>query len=129
GAGPPDIAGAIGLGAATRYLHALHRDAIAPHQADLLAYTRPRGAQLPGRTRGARPSQIAGVFSFLLYGTHPSDVGMLLDQQGVAVRTGHHCAQPLMARYGIPGTVRASFALYNTRDDVDRLFAALEKVR
>ncbi|MDY0069073.1 MAG: cysteine desulfurase [Porticoccaceae bacterium] len=128
-AGTPDIAGAIGLGAAIRYLDALDRDAIAAHEADLLAYTWTRAAQFPGLTRVGRASQIAGVFSFLLDGTHPSDVGMLLDQQGVAVRTGHHCAQPLMARYGIPGTVRASFALYNTRDDVDRLFAALEKVR
>ena len=128
-AGTPDIAGAIGLGAAIRYLDALDRDAIAAHEADLLAYTWARAADFPGLVRVGRASQIAGVFSFLLEGTHPSDVGMLLDQQGVAVRTGHHCAQPLMARYGIPGTVRASFALYNTRDDVDRLFAALEKVR
>ncbi len=128
-AGTPDIAGAIGLAAAIRYLQGLDREAIAAHEADLLAYTWARAAEFPGLRRVGQASQIAGVFSFLLDGTHPSDVGMLLDQQGVAVRTGHHCAQPLMARYGIPGTVRASFALYNTRDDVDRLFAALEKVR
>lgn len=128
-AGTPDIAGAIGLGAAICYLQALDRKAIAAHEADLLAYTWARAADFPGLRRVGEASQIAGVFSFLLDGAHPADVGMLLDQQGVAVRTGHHCAQPLMARYSIPGTVRASFALYNTRDDVDRLFAALEKVR
>ena len=72
---------------------------------------------------------MAGVFSFLLDGIPPSDVGMLLDQQGIAVRTGHHCAQPIMAQYGIPGTVRASFALYNTRAEVDRLFEGLAKAR
>lgn len=128
-AGTPDIAGAIGLGASIRYLESLDREAIAAHEADLLAYTWLRGAEFAGLRRVGEASQIAGVFSFLLEGSHPSDVGMLLDQQGVAVRTGHHCAQPLMARYNIPGTVRASFAMYNTREDVDRLFNGLEKVR
>ncbi|MFA5630939.1 MAG: cysteine desulfurase [Porticoccaceae bacterium] len=128
-AGTPDIAGAIGFAAAVRYLESLDRAAVAVHEADLLAYTWSRAADFPGLRRVGEASQIAGVFSFLLEGTHPSDVGMLLDQQGVAVRTGHHCAQPLMDLYGIPGTVRASFALYNTREEVDRLFAALEKVR
>lgn len=128
-AGTPDIAGAVGLAAALRYLMGLDRHAIAAHEAALLAYCWQLAADFPGLRRVGQASQIAGVFSFLLEGTHPSDVGMLLDKQGVAVRTGHHCAQPLMARYGIPGTVRASFALYNTMDDVDRLFAGLEKAR
>ncbi len=128
-AGTPDIAGAIGLAAALRYLEGLDRAAIAAHEARLLEYTWERAAGFEGLRRIGEASRIAGVFSFLLEGAHPSDVGMLLDQQGVAVRTGHHCAQPLMARYGIPGTVRASFALYNTVEDVDRLFAALEKAR
>lgn len=128
-AGTPDIAGAIGLGAAIRYLESLDRVGMAAHEASLLTYTWKRAADFPGLRRIGEASRIAGVFSFLLEGTHPSDVGMLLDQQGVAVRTGHHCAQPLMAQYGIPGTVRASFALYNTHADVDRLFAALEKAR
>lgn len=128
-AGTPDIAGAVGLAAALRYLMALDRDAIAAHEAALLEYCWKLAADFPGLRRVGQASQIAGVFSFLLEGAHPSDVGMLLDKQGVAVRTGHHCAQPLMARYGIPGTVRASFALYNTMDDVDRLFAGLEKAR
>lgn len=128
-AGTPDIAGAIGLAAAIRYLQGLDREAVAVHESDLLAYTWARAGEFAGLRRVGEASQIAGVFSFLLEGAHPSDVGMLLDQQGVAVRTGHHCAQPLMARYGIPGTVRASFALYNTRAEVDRFFVALEKVR
>ncbi len=128
-AGTPDIAGAIGLAAAIRYLEPLDWAGMAAHEASLLEYTWERAAAFPGLRRVGEASRIAGVFSFLLEGTHPSDVGMLLDQQGVAVRTGHHCAQPLMERYSIPGTVRASFALYNTREDVDRLFAALEKAR
>jgi cysteine desulfurase / selenocysteine lyase len=128
-AGTPDIAGAIGLGAAIGYLQNLDRTAIAAHEADLLDYTWQRAADFEGLQRIGQARQIAGVFSFLLDGVHPSDVGTMLDQQGIAVRTGHHCAQPLMAHFGIPGTVRASFALYNTRSDVDRLFAGLEKVR
>lgn len=128
-AGTPDIAGAIGLAAAIRYLEGLDRVAIAAHEASLLEYTWQRAAEFEGLRRIGEANRIAGVFSFLLEGAHPSDVGMLLDQQGVAVRTGHHCAQPLMERYSIPGTVRASFALYNTREDVDRLFTALEKAR
>ncbi len=84
---------------------------------------------MPGfRLLGAAPQKI-GVLSFLLEGAHPHDVGTLLDRQGIAVRTGHHCAQPAMARFGVPGTVRASFAIYNTLEEVDRLFVALEKVR
>jgi cysteine desulfurase/selenocysteine lyase len=77
---------------------------------------------------GSAPHKVA-VLSFLLEGGHPQDVGTLLDQQGVAVRTGHHCAQPLMARFGVPGTIRASFSLYNTHAEVEGLFAALHKVR
>lgn len=128
-AGTPDIAGAIGLAASIDYLQQFDRGAIAQHEAGLLEYCWQRAAEFEGLQRVGKAGQIAGVFSFLLTGAHPSDVGMMLDQQGIAVRTGHHCAQPLMARFGIPGTVRASFALYNTRDDVDKLFAGLEKVR
>ncbi len=128
-AGTPDIAGAIGLAAAIKYLNGLDRQAAAEHEAAVLGYAVEKGKQFRGLKRVGEASVVAGVFSFLLEGTHPSDVGMLLDQQGVAVRTGHHCAQPLMEHYGIPGTVRASFAIYNTMEDVDRLFAALEKVK
>lgn len=126
-AGTPDIAGAIGLGAAIDYVNALDREAAAAHEDALLEYAREKAEAVPGlRLVGTAVSK-ASVLSFVLEGTHPSDVGMLLDQQGVAVRTGHHCAQPIMDQYQIPGTVRASFCFYNTFDDVDRLFAALEK--
>ncbi len=128
-AGTPNIAGAIGLAAAVDYLAALDRDALARYEHDLLAYVHKRAGQCEGLRRVGCASQIAGAFSFLLEGAHPADIGMLLDQQGVAVRTGDHCAQPIMKQFGIPGTARASFALYNTRDDVDRLFAALEKAK
>lgn len=128
-AGTPDIAGAIGLATAVDYLNGLDRLAVAEHEADVLNYAVEKGKAFDGLRRVGEASLVAGVFSFLLEGTHPSDVGMLLDQQGVAVRTGHHCAQPLMEHYGIPGTVRASFAIYNSKDDVDRLFNALHKVK
>lgn len=128
-AGTPDIAGAIGLAASINYLQQLDRAAAAQHEASLLEYCWQRAQDFKGLQRVGKARQIAGVFSFLLENTHPSDVGMMLDQQGIAVRTGHHCAQPLMAHLGIPGTVRASFALYNTKEDVDKLFAGLEKVR
>lgn len=128
-AGTPDIAGAIGLAAAVDYIQNLDRVAVAAHEAAVLGYALDRGAAFEGLTRIGRADKVSGVFSFLLDGIPPSDVGMLLDQQGIAVRTGHHCAQPIMAQYGIPGTVRASFALYNTLEEVDRLFQGLEKVR
>lgn len=128
-AGTPNIAGAIGMAAAVDYLAALDRSALVAHESALLAYAHERAASCDGLRRIGCAEQIAGAFSFLLDGTHPADVGMLLDQQGVAVRTGDHCAQPIMKQFGIPGTVRASFALYNTRDDIDRLFTALEKAK
>jgi cysteine desulfurase/selenocysteine lyase len=128
-AGTPDIAGAIGLGAAIDYLNSLDRKALAAHEDALLAYATEKASQVPGLriigTAGAK----AAVLGFVIDGAHPSDIGMLLDQQGVAVRAGHHCAQPVMEQFGIPGTVRASFSFYNTFEDVDRLFVALEKVR
>jgi cysteine desulfurase/selenocysteine lyase len=128
-AGTPNIAGAIGFGAAIDYLTSLDRAALAAHENSVLAYAFDKGKEFNGLQRYGKASQVTGVFSFLLDSVHPSDVGMLLDQQGIAVRTGHHCAQPLMEKYRIPGTVRASFALYNSKEDVDRLFAGLEKVR
>jgi cysteine desulfurase/selenocysteine lyase len=128
-AGTPHIAGAVGLGAAVDFLQGIDRVALAAHEEALLARALDLAASMPGfRLLGAAPQKI-GVLSFLLEGAHPHDVGTLLDRQGIAVRTGHHCAQPAMASFGVPGTVRASFALYNTLDEVDRLFAALEKVR
>lgn len=128
-AGTPHIGGVIAFGAAIDWLNHQDRAAMAAHEADLLAYATEQARAFPGlKIIGDAPNKIA-VLSFLLEGGHPNDVGTLLDQQGVAVRTGHHCTMPLMNALGIPGTVRAAFAPYNTRDEVDQLFAALEKVR
>ena len=128
-AGTPNIAGVIGLAAAIDYLGNLDRQAAADHEAALLALTLELAEGVPGLRRVGRPAHAAGIFSFLLEGTHPSDVGMLLDQQGIAVRTGHHCAQPLMERFGIPGTVRATYSIYNTQEDVARLFEGIRKAK
>ncbi len=128
-AGTPNIAGAIGLAAAIDYLAGLDRKGAAAHEVTLLAHTLELAAEVEGLRRIGTPIHSAGIFSFLLAGTHPSDLGMLLDQQGIAVRTGHHCAQPLMDRYGIPGTARASYAIYNTQDDVEALFAGIRKAK
>jgi cysteine desulfurase/selenocysteine lyase len=128
-AGTPNMAGAIGLAAAIDYLGTIDRQAAEAHEAALLARSIELAAEVEGLRRVGTPAQSAGIFSFLLEGTHPSDVGMLLDQQGIAVRTGHHCAQPLMERLGIPGTVRASYSIYNTQDDVTRLFEGIHKAK
>ncbi len=128
-AGTPHIAGAIGLAAAIDYLAGIDRVAAAAHEEALLAATLEGAARIAGLRRIGAPKRCAGIFSFLLEGCHPSDVGMLLDEQGIAVRTGHHCAQPLMARFDVPGTVRASFSMYNTFDDVERLLDALQRAQ
>ena len=128
-AGTPNIAGAIGLGAAIEWLQAQDRTALAAHEAALLRDATARAEAFDGlRLIGTAPGKVA-VISFLLDGSHPHDVGQLLDQQGVAVRTGHHCTMPLMDHLGIPGTVRASFSIYNDSTDIERLFNALEKVK
>ena len=128
-AGTPHISGAIGLAAAIEWLDGIDRAAAHAHEQGLLDRLDDALAGMNDVRRiGTAPSKTA-VVSFLLDGSHPSDVGMLLDQQGVAVRTGHHCNMPLMTRYGVPGTVRASFSLYNTVDEVDRFLEALDKVR
>ncbi len=126
-AGTPNIAGAVGFAAAINYVQSIDREGAALHEEHLLNLSVQRGADMPALRRVGAPRHAAGIFSFLIDGTHPSDVGMLLDQQGIAVRTGHHCAQPLMEHFELPGTVRASYSIYNTVDDVDRLFAGLEK--
>jgi len=128
-AGTPDIAGAVGLGAAIDYLGEMDRSAAARHEQALLDYAQAKARAVPGLRLIGTAQHKASVLSFNLEGVHPGDLGTLLDQQGVAVRTGNHCAQPIMDQYGIPGTVRASFSFYNTFEDVDRLFAALEKAR
>ncbi len=128
-AGTPHIAGAIGLGAAIDYLETLGREAVRRWEDDLLAYGTQRLEAEPGiRLVGTAPRK-AGVLSFLVEGVHPHDVGTIVDLEGVAIRTGHHCAQPVMDRFGIPATSRASLGLYNTREDIDRLIEALRKVK
>lgn len=128
-AGTPNIADAIGLAAAIDYLGAIDMQAAAAHENALLQQTLDMAADIDGLQRVGRPAHSVGIFSFVLEGVHPSDLGMLLDQQGIAVRTGDHCAQPLMAHYQLPGTVRASYAMYNTGDDVVRLFEGIHKAR
>jgi cysteine desulfurase/selenocysteine lyase len=128
-AGTPHIAGAVGLGAAIDYLSALDRDLIEEHERDVLAYAVDRVGSAPGVRLIGRPAHRAGVVSFVMEGAHAHDVGTIVDRAGIAIRTGHHCTQPVMEFYGVPATARASFALYNTRDDVDALVAALDDVR
>jgi cysteine desulfurase/selenocysteine lyase len=128
-AGTPDIAGAIGLGAALDYLGTLDAAAIRAHEAELLdratrALSGVRGLRIIGTAR-----EKASLVTFAMEGVHPHDIGQILDQEGVAVRTGHHCAQPVMDRFGVAATTRASFAFYNTLAEVDALVAALAKVR
>jgi cysteine desulfurase/selenocysteine lyase len=128
-AGTPDIAGAVGLAAAVGYLAGIGFERIVRFEQDLLEYATGALSRLPGvRVIGTAASK-AGVLSFVLDGVHPHDVGTILDREGVAIRTGHHCCQPLMDRLGLPATSRASLALYNTRDDIDALVAALQNVR
>lgn len=127
-AGTPSVGDVIGLGRAIDFMQSLGMDNIADHEHRLLDYATTRLAQVPGlRLIGTAPGK-AAVISFLVGQAHPYDVGVLLDQLGVCVRTGHHCTQPVMDRYGIPGTVRASLALYSTSDDIDRLADALLRV-
>ena len=128
-AGTPDIAGVIGLGAAIDYVSQIGFDAIAAHEHELLDYANESLARVPGLRLIGTAREKAALISFVLEGIHAHDVGTILDQHGIAVRTGHHCAQPVMERYGIPATVRASFALYNTRADVDALLRGLGEVR
>lgn len=128
-AGTPDIAGVIGFGAAIDYLNQLDRVAASAHEQALLAYAEEKARATEGVELIGTSACKTSVMSFMLKGAHPADVGVLLDKQGVAVRTGNHCAQPIMDQFGIPGTVRASFSFYNTFAEVDRLFAAIEKAK
>lgn len=128
-AGTPNIAGAIGLAAAIDWFNQQDRQALEAHENALLTRATEKAEAFDGLKIIGTAANKVSVLSFLLEGAHPADVGMLLDKQGVAVRTGHHCTMPLMDSLGIPGTVRASFSIYNTLDEVDRLFEALEKVK
>ena len=127
-AGTPHIAGGAGLAAAVEYLEALGVERVGAHEDALLAYATEAVREVPGlRPIGTAPAK-AGVLSFVLDGVHAHDVGTILDREGVAVRAGHHCAQPVMERFGVPATVRASFGVYNTREDVDALVRGLHAV-
>jgi cysteine desulfurase / selenocysteine lyase len=128
-AGTPNVGGAVGLDAAIGYLSALGPANVRAHEADLLAYATSRLEAVEGLRIIGTAREKAGVISFTLDGVHPHDIGTILDAGGVAVRTGHHCAQPVMQRFGVPATVRASFGLYNTRDEVDALVDGLANVR
>lgn len=126
-AGTPNIADAIALKAAIDFIKKLGRDQIRQHEAALLRYATEQLEAIPGLTIIGNAKEKASVISFIIKGLHPQDIGILLDNQGIAVRTGHHCTQPLMKRFGIPGTVRASFAVYNTTEEIDALIAGLHK--
>ena len=128
-AGTPNIAGAVGLAAALDYVEGIGRDRIASHERDLLAYGTAALSKIPGLRLTGTARDKAGVLAFVIDGVHPHDVGTIVDSEGVAIRVGHHCCQPLMERLGVPATARASIALYNTREEIDALAAALAKVR
>ncbi len=128
-AGTPNIADMIGLGAALDYVNALGIEHIAAHEHDLLLYATKRLQEVDGLRIIGTAEHKASVISFVLEGVHPHDIGTILDQEGIAIRTGHHCAQPVMMRFNIPATGRASFAMYNTREEADALVAGLHKVR
>jgi cysteine desulfurase/selenocysteine lyase len=128
-AGTPNIAGFIGLGAALDYVNAVGRENIAAYEHDLLVYATAAMKAVPGlRLFGEAKDKVA-VLSFLIDGIHAHDLATLLDHEGVAVRSGHHCAHPLMQFFGVPATARASLAFYNTRDEVDRFVEAIARVR
>ncbi|MDQ3218110.1 MAG: cysteine desulfurase [Actinomycetota bacterium] len=128
-AGTPNIAGAIGLGAAIDYLSKVRLDLVAAHERELLAYATEAVSAIKGVRIIGTAREKAAVLSFVLDGVHAHDVGTILDQDGIAIRAGHHCAMPVMERFGVPATARASLALYNQREEVDALVGAIEKVK
>jgi cysteine desulfurase/selenocysteine lyase len=128
-AGTPDISGVIGLGAAISYVNELGLDRIDVHEQDLLQYATASLSAIPEVRLIGTAKEKASVLSFVMDGIHPHDIGTILDEEGVAIRTGHHCAQPVMERFGVPATARASFGLYNTREEVDTLVKGIERVR
>jgi cysteine desulfurase/selenocysteine lyase len=128
-AGTPNIAGAVGLAAAVDYLTGVGLDLVATHEHDLLEYGTAALSTLPGLRLTGTAARKAGILAFVMDDIHPHDIGTILDRDGIAVRAGHHCCQPLMGRLGVPATVRASLALYNTREEIDALVASLRSVR
>ena len=127
-AGTPNISGAIGLGAAIDYLSQLDMHQITTHENELLEYATTKLQQIPELTIVGTAAEKTGIISFVLDDIHPHDIGTILDQSGIAIRAGHHCAMPLMERFGINATTRVSFGIYNTLNDVDRLVAGLKEV-
>lgn len=128
-AGTPNIAGAIGLGAAIDWFSALDMEGVKQHEQRLMEKAVELSQSIDGLIIKGNARNKIGVLSFIIEGTHPADIGFLLDKQGIAIRTGDHCAQPLMQRLGVPGTARASFSIYNTEEEIEALFAALQKVK
>ena len=128
-AGTPDIAGVIGLGAALEYVGGIGIDKIGSHEHELLDYATAAVSSIPGLKIIGTAKEKAGVLSFTLENIHPHDIGTILDREGIAIRTGHHCSQPVMKRFGVDSTARASFAMYNTKREVDALVRGIEKVR
>jgi cysteine desulfurase/selenocysteine lyase len=128
-AGTPNVSGSIGLGAAVRYVNEVGLDRIEAYEKELLDYGTRAVSAIPGLRLIGTAKEKASVLSFVLEGVHPHDVGTVLDREGVAVRAGHHCAQPVMQRFGVPATTRASLAFYNTRAEIDTLAAAIHKVK
>jgi cysteine desulfurase/selenocysteine lyase len=128
-AGTPNIAGSVGLGAAIDYLNGIDFGAMQAYEHELLTYGTRALAAVPGIRLVGTAAKKASILSFVMDDVHPHDIGTILDQEGVAIRTGHHCTQPLMERMGVPATARASLALYNTKEEIDALVAALARVR
>jgi cysteine desulfurase/selenocysteine lyase len=128
-AGTPNIAGGIGLGAAIDYLSQVGLDLVAAYERELLDYATDAVSTITGVQIIGTAKEKAGILSFVLEGVHAHDVGTILDQEGIAIRTGHHCAMPVMQRFGLPATARASLAIYNTKEEVDALVGAIHKVK
>ena len=126
-AGTPNIVGGIGLGVAINYMNSIGIDNIEAYEHELLAYATEQIKQIEGVRIIGEAQNKASVLSFLVDGTHPTDIGMIIDKLGIAIRTGHHCTEPLMKRFNIPGTARASFAFYNTKEEIDTFILALER--
>jgi cysteine desulfurase/selenocysteine lyase len=128
-AGTPNIAGTVGLGAALDYVENIGMEVIARHERDLLVHVTDRLAAVPGVRLIGTARERAGAVSFVMDGVHPHDIGTVLDQQGIAIRTGHHCTQPLMDRFGVPATARVALAFYNTHEEIDTLMRGIDKVK
>lgn len=127
-AGTPNIVGGIGLGVALKYLNSFDFNDIVNHETEVLNYATERLQEIKGLRIIGTAKKKASVASFVIEGIHPYDIGTIIDTDGIAIRTGHHCTQPTLRRYNLPATARASFAMYNTKEEVDKLIVGLEKV-